>query len=108
MPCAARFVNTSTSPNHIWPRAWSGTDDRALVSFASAPAEDRRGISYEEISTQIALAGAAQGAETVKHERVKPDVAVAPLVGLVLVGQRSRAIASNASTLIAIRIIYGG
>jgi hypothetical protein len=35
-------------------------------------------------------------------------VAVAPLIGLVLVGQRSRAIASNASTLIAIRIIYGG
>jgi hypothetical protein len=34
----------------------------------------------------VALAGVAHGAETVKHERVKPDVAVAPLVGLVLVG----------------------
>ena len=36
MPCAARLVNMSTTPNHIWPRASFGTDDRALVNSASA------------------------------------------------------------------------
>ena len=39
MPSAARLVNISTNPNHTWPRAWSGTDDKALVNFASAAAK---------------------------------------------------------------------
>src|SRR5271163_3588998 len=39
MPSAARLVNISTSPSQIWPRAWSGTDDKALVNFASAAAK---------------------------------------------------------------------
>src|SRR5271166_2682706 len=30
MPCAARLVNISTTPNHIWPPAWSGTKDKVL------------------------------------------------------------------------------
>ena len=39
MPSAARLVNMWTSPNHKWPRAWSGTNDKALVNFASAAAK---------------------------------------------------------------------
>ena len=43
MPSAARLVNMSTYPNHIWPSAWSGTDDKALVNFASAAAKAAMG-----------------------------------------------------------------
>ena len=39
MPCTARLVNISTYPNNLWPRAWSGTDDNALVNLASAIAK---------------------------------------------------------------------
>ena len=48
MPCAARLVNMSTNPNAIWPRAWSGTDDKALVNFASAAAKAASGIGHKE------------------------------------------------------------
>ena len=43
MPSAARLVRISTNPKHIWPRAWSGTDDKALVNFASAAAKAAMG-----------------------------------------------------------------
>ena len=36
---AARLVTISTYPKNIWPRAWSGTEDKALVNFASAVAK---------------------------------------------------------------------
>ena len=36
MPSAARLVNMSTSPKFMCARAWSGTDDKALVNFSSA------------------------------------------------------------------------
>src|SRR5271168_4253793 len=39
MPAAARLVSMSTSPRNVWPGAWSGTDDKALVNFASASAK---------------------------------------------------------------------
>ena len=32
-----------TKPSEIWPRAWSGTEDKALVSFASAAANEASG-----------------------------------------------------------------
>jgi hypothetical protein len=38
MPSAARLVNISTYSNNLWARAWSGTDDKALLNFASAAA----------------------------------------------------------------------
>jgi pimeloyl-ACP methyl ester carboxylesterase len=38
-PERARLVNISTYPNNLCPRAWSGTDDKALVNFASAAAK---------------------------------------------------------------------
>ena len=47
---AARLVNISTSPNNIWPRAWSGTDDKALVNFASAAAKAAVGSVTKEIA----------------------------------------------------------
>ena len=49
MPSAARLVNISTNPNNIWPRAWSGTDDKALVNFASAAAKAASGIGHKEL-----------------------------------------------------------
>jgi hypothetical protein len=45
MPSAARLVSMSTSPKNVWPGAWSGTDDQALVNFASASAKG--GIDHE-------------------------------------------------------------
>ena len=45
MPSAARLVSMSTSPKNVWPGAWSGTDDKALVNFASASAKG--GIDHE-------------------------------------------------------------
>ena len=33
---APLVVKMSTNPNDAWPRAWSGTEDKALVNFASA------------------------------------------------------------------------
>ena len=30
--------------NHTWPRAWSGTDDKALANFASAAAKAAMGL----------------------------------------------------------------
>ena len=44
---AARLVNISTNPKNIWPRAWSGTDDKTLVSFASAAAKAAFGIGHK-------------------------------------------------------------
>ena len=44
MPCAARLVNISTSPKYMCARAWSGTDARALVNFASAAARADAGL----------------------------------------------------------------
>src|SRR5580700_5636086 len=35
MPSAARLVRISTNPRYKCARAWSGTDDKALVNFAS-------------------------------------------------------------------------
>src|ERR1700722_14964691 len=49
MPSAARFVHMSTSPNHIWPRGWSGTDESALIKFPFSRREGRGGIGHEEI-----------------------------------------------------------
>ena len=39
----------STSPKYRWPRAWSGTNDKALVNFASAAAKAAIGIGHEGI-----------------------------------------------------------
>ncbi len=49
MPSAARLVNISTSPKFICARAWSGTDDKALVNFASAAANAAIGIGRKRI-----------------------------------------------------------
>ena len=35
-------------PTHIWPRAWSGTEDKALVNFASAAAKAAMGSATNE------------------------------------------------------------
>ena len=50
MPSAARLVNMSTSPKYTWPRAWSGTDDKALVNFASAAAKAAMGSATNRIA----------------------------------------------------------
>ena len=50
MPSAARLVNISTNPNNICPRAWSGTDDKALVNFASAAAKAATGSVTKEFA----------------------------------------------------------
>ncbi len=50
MPSAARLVNISTNPNHIWPCAWSGTEDKALVNFASAAAKAAMGSVTKEFA----------------------------------------------------------
>ena len=47
MPCAARLVSISTIPKHICARAWSGTNDSALVNFASAAAKAAEGSSRQ-------------------------------------------------------------
>ena len=48
MPSAARLVNISTNPKYKWPRAWSGTEDKALVNFASAAAKAAMRIGHKE------------------------------------------------------------
>ena len=58
MPSAARLVNISTSPNNIWPRAWSGTDDKALVNFASAAAKAAMGSVTKRIAPSTTSARA--------------------------------------------------
>src|SRR5271165_1021956 len=58
MPCAARLVNISTTPNHIWPPAWSGTKDKALVNFASAAAKAAMGSATKEDAPSPASATA--------------------------------------------------
>ena len=50
MPSRARFVRILTYPRNAWPRAWSGNDDRAWVSFASAAAKAVGGIDHKGIS----------------------------------------------------------
>jgi hypothetical protein len=56
MPSEARLVNMLTSPSHIWPPAWSGTEDKALVSFASAAAKDATGSGTKEFTPSMACA----------------------------------------------------
>ena len=43
MPSAARLVHMSTNPKYKCARAWSGTDDKAVVNFASAAAKAAMG-----------------------------------------------------------------
>ena len=86
MPSAARLVNMSTNPNNIWPRAWSGTEDKALVNFASAAAKRRHGISHKgtcacdrvrdrQIQTSAStLSGSAMSARSKKHARFRDIV----------------------------------
>ena len=54
IPCGARLVNISTSPKYIWPTAWSGTDDRALVNFASAAAKAATGSVTDKFAPATA------------------------------------------------------
>jgi hypothetical protein len=56
MPSAARLVHRSTSPSHIWPRGWSGTDDRALINFASAAARAAAGSVPKRLMPSTASA----------------------------------------------------
>ena len=49
-----------TSPSHIWPRAWSGTNDKALVNFASAAAKAATGSVTKNCSPR-------------SHRRRQPD-----------------------------------
>ena len=56
MPWAARLVHISTRPNHIWPRAWLGTKDKALVNFGSAAAKAAMRIGHEETCAATASA----------------------------------------------------
>ena len=58
MPSAARLVNMSTNPKHIWPRAWSGTEDKALVNFASAAAKAAMGSVTKKFAPSTASARA--------------------------------------------------
>src|ERR1700722_18641524 len=58
MPSAARLVNISTYPNNLWARAWSGTDDKALLNFASAAAKAAIGLHSESSSL---ISSAASG-----------------------------------------------
>ncbi len=51
----ARFVNMLTSPSHIWPPAWSGTNDKAFVNFDSAAAKKTAtGSTTNELTPSIA------------------------------------------------------
>ncbi len=49
MPSVARLVNTLTSPKFMCARAWSGTEDKALVNFASAAAKAAITIGHKDI-----------------------------------------------------------
>ena len=46
--CSALGVDVDIVPTHMCPRAWSGTDDKALVSFASADAKAATRIGHKE------------------------------------------------------------
>ena len=45
-------------PRHIWPRAWSGTEDKALVNFRFGRREGRRGIGHKEMYARVVSARA--------------------------------------------------
>ena len=85
MPCTARFVNRLTSPSHIWPPAWSGADDKALVNFASAAVKVAAGSVTKEFTPSIASTPANQmsastlsGSALSARSKVR---ALAPFVG---------------------------
>src|SRR5271157_5688095 len=59
MPSAARLVKMSTNPNDTWPRAWSGTDDKALVTFASAAAK----AATESVTKEFAPSATSERAD---------------------------------------------
>ena len=71
MPSAAHLVNMSTKPKYTWPRAWSATDDKALVSFASAVATAAFAIGHEEI----------YGLDNVRARRLNESVNIAGTSG---------------------------
>ena len=58
MPSAARLVNISTSPKNKWPGAWSGTEDKALVNFASAAAKAAVGSATKDSAPSVTFARA--------------------------------------------------
>ena len=47
-------MNISTTPKNIWPCAWSGTEDNALVNFASAAAKAAVGSVTKEFAASNA------------------------------------------------------
>jgi hypothetical protein len=78
MPSAARLVNMSTYPNNPRPRAWSGTDDNALVNFASAAAKPAMGSLALPTSARANPMRARRHCRDRRRARDQKGCAIAP------------------------------